>query len=124
MTEKVLVCCKDLFFTARIGETGKLVGTPVEFVRAPAELPARLGDPGPALVIVDLTAQGWDYDGLFATLEARRPRLSVLGFTTHALAGATQPYHTRCDRVVTKETLAQELPDILKHGAGGKPAHL
>ena len=66
MTEKVLVCCKDLFSTARIGETGKLVGTPVEFVRAPAELPARLGDPGPALVIVDLTAQGWDYDGLFA----------------------------------------------------------
>lgn len=104
MAWKVLVCCKDLFFTVRIGETGRQVGAPAEFVRASAELAARLGEPGPALVIVDLTTQGWDYDGLFASLEAKSPPPPVLGFTTHALAKTTQPYHGRYDRVVTSDT--------------------
>jgi hypothetical protein len=40
----------------------------------------------------------------------------VLGYTTHALAKATQPLHGRCTRVVTKETLTQELPELLKSG--------
>jgi hypothetical protein len=42
----------------------------------------------------------------------------VLAFTTHALARETQPWHARCDRVVTKETLTQELPELLRHGLG------
>jgi hypothetical protein len=40
----------------------------------------------------------------------------VLGYTTHALGRQTQPWHSRCDRVVTKETLTQELPRLLKEG--------
>ena len=44
------------------------------------------------------------------------PRPPVLGFTTHALARETQPLHGRCTRVVTKETLTQELPELLKTG--------
>ena len=40
----------------------------------------------------------------------------MLGYTTHVLARQTQPLHERCDRVVTKETLTQELPQILREG--------
>ena len=40
----------------------------------------------------------------------------VLAFTTHALAKQTQPWHARCDRVVTKETLTAELPTFLTEG--------
>ena len=40
----------------------------------------------------------------------------VLAFTTHAAARQTQPWHARCRRVVTKETLTQELPELLKSG--------
>jgi hypothetical protein len=29
---------------------------------------------------------------------------------------ATHPLHARCTRVVTKETLTQELPELLKSG--------
>lgn len=121
----VLTVCKDLFFTARIGETGKLVGTPVEFVRDPDELARRLTGSTHRLVLVDLTTPGWDYDALFTAVEgafqgcAARP--TVLGFTTHALAKATQPWHPRCDRVVTKEALTQELPDILARGLAAQP---
>ena len=117
----VLAVCRDLFFTSRIGQTGTLVGTPVEFVQHPEQLPSKLADVRPDLVIVDLTTPGWDYGALFAALERRDPRPSLLGFTTHALAGSTKVWHQRCDRVVTKETLTQELADILAHGLVARP---
>ncbi len=114
----VLAVCKDLFFTSRIGQTGKLVGIPVEFVCHPDRLESKLADVNPALVIVDLTTPGWNYGALFTALERHEPRPSILGFTTHALAASTKVWHQRCDRVVTKETLTQELADILAHGPG------
>ena len=40
----------------------------------------------------------------------------MLAFTTHVLARQTQPWHARCARVVTKETLTQELPALLRDG--------
>lgn len=106
---------KDLFFVARIRETARLVGTPLVFARTPEELTAALEGEPPALVIVDLTTNGWDYEAIFTALE-RVPAAPVLGYTTHALARATEPLHTRCRRVMTKETLTQELPELLQRG--------
>ena len=104
---------------ARIRETARLVGTSLTFARTPEELAATLAPeapaPVPGLVIVDLTTSGWDYGAIFDTL-AGSPDVPVLGFTTHVLARATQPLHARCRRVVTKETLTQELPGLLQHG--------
>ena len=108
----VLAVVSDLFFVARIRETGRLAGVPIEFARTPEQVAASLGRV-PRLVLLDLTA-GYDYERMFAALEGTRP--PVLGFTTHALARQTQPWHPRCDRVVTKETLTQELPRLLKEG--------
>jgi predicted methyltransferase len=108
----VLAVVSDLFFVARIRETGRLAGVPVEFARTPEQIAASLGH-DPRLVLIDLTA-GYDYDRVFAALEGARP--AVLGFTTHALARQTQAWHPRCARVVTKETLTQELPRLLKEG--------
>ena len=85
------------------------------FARTPEELERELGG-RPDLVLIDLTTQGWDYDAFFAKLEHRQPRVPVLGFTTHALARQTQPLHARCERVVTRETLTQDLGSILKGG--------
>jgi hypothetical protein len=64
---------------------------------------------------VDLTTNGWDYEAIFTVLE-RVPAVDVLGYTTHALARTTQPLHARCRRVVTKEALTQELPELLQRG--------
>jgi len=107
-----LAVVSDLFFVARIRETGRLAGVPVEFARTPEQVAASLAR-SPRLVLVDLSA-GFDYERLFGALARARP--PVLGFTTHALARQTQPWHARCDRVVTKETLTQELPRLLKEG--------
>ena len=106
---------KDLFFVARIRETARLVGTPLDFARAPEEVGPALAAPAD-LVILDLTTAGWDYDAILGTIEAQGGGVPVLGFTTHALARQTQPLHARCERIVTKETLTRELPRILREG--------
>ena len=108
----VLAVVSDLFFVARIRETGRLAGVRVEFARTPEQVEAALARL-PRLVLIDLTA-GYDYERVFTALTAGRS--PVLGFTTHALGRQTLPWHSRCDRVVTKETLTQELPRLLKEG--------
>jgi len=113
---KVIAVVKDLFFAARFRETARLAGTDLSFARSPEELPALLAGGTPDLVIVDLTTRGWDYDGLFSSLERQAPATPVLGFTTHVLARDTQPLHGRCRRVLTKETLTRELGRILTEG--------
>jgi hypothetical protein len=114
--ERVLAVVKDLFFVARIRETARLAGVPLEFARTTDELEAAVAA-GARLVLLDLTG-GFDYARVFAAVEAAEParRPPVLGFTTHALARTTQPWHPRCARVVTKETLTQELPTLLRDG--------
>ena len=115
MSIKVVAVVKDLFFVARIKETARMVGTTLVFARTPEDLRSSLAE-ATDLVILDLTTNGWDYKAFFAALDSLAPRPPVLGFTTHALARATQPLHGRCARVVTKETLTQELPELLKSG--------
>ena len=105
---------KDLFFVARIRETARLAGVPLVFARGPEELEQALAHPT-RFVLLDLTA-AFDYERLFALLERAGPR--PLAFTTHALARDTQPWHARCARVVTKETLTQELASLLREGPG------
>lgn len=113
---RAVAALRDPFWSARIRETARLAGRPLAIVRSPDELRAALEAAPAALAIVDLTTPGWDYDALLAVVAGSRPRPPVLDFTTHALARQTQPYHARCDRVVTKETLTQELGEIMRHG--------
>jgi hypothetical protein len=109
----VVAVVRDLFFVARIRETARLAGVPLVFARTPQEIGEALATP-PRFVLLDLTA-GFDYPSVFAAIEdAGRP--PILAYTTHVLARQTQPWHGRCSRVVTKETLTQELPTLLREG--------
>ena len=110
---RVVAVVRDLFFIARIRETARLAGVPLEFARTPEDLATALAT-RPRFVLLDLTG-GFDYARVFETVEAAG-RPPVLGFTTHALARQSQPWHARCGRVVTKETLTQELPTLLRDG--------
>jgi len=108
----VVAVVKDLFFVARIRETARLAGVLLSFARTPEDLTAALAG-APRFVLLDLTA-GFDYDAILGAAE--RAGVPVLAFTTHALAQQTQPWHGRCERVVTKETLTTELPTLLREG--------
>ncbi len=112
---RVLAVVKDLFFVARIRETARLAHVPLTFTRTVEDLEAAL--PHARFVLLDLTG-GFDYDRMLGAAEAAG--VSVLAFTTHALARETQPWHARCERVVTKETLTQELPRLLQEGVASK----
>ena len=114
--ERVVAVVKDLFFVARIRETARLAGVPLDFSRSVEELESALAG-GARLVLLDLTG-GFDYERVFGAIETIEPprRPPVLAFTTHALARTTLPWHARCARVVTKETLTQELPTLLREG--------
>jgi hypothetical protein len=107
----VLAVVKDLFFVARIRETARLAGVPLAFARSPEEVEAAV--PASRFVLLDLTG-GLDYERVLGAAE--RASVPVLAFTTHALARQTQPWHARCARVVTKETLTAELPTLLREG--------
>jgi hypothetical protein len=109
---RVLAVVKDLFFVARIRETARLAGVPLTFTRTLDELESGL--PHARFVLLDLTG-GFDYERMLTAAESAG--VPVLAFTTHALARHTQPWHARCERVVTKETLTQELPRLLQEGA-------
>ena len=113
---RVLAVVRDLFFVARIRETARTAGVPLDFARSAEEVEAA-APAGGRLVLVDLTG-GFDYERVFAALDAVDParRAPVLGYTTHAAAASTQPWHRRCARVVTKETLTRELPALLREG--------
>ena len=113
----VLAIVKDLFFVARIRETARLAGVPLKFARTPEEIDAGLAAV-PRFALIDLTA-GFDYETILGA--ARRGGVPVLAFTTHAMARQTQPWHGRCERVVTKETLTAELPTLLRMAVRGKP---
>lgn len=115
-TPAVVAVVKDLFFVARIRETARAAGVPLRFARTPEELATAVAG-GPRFILLDLTG-GFDYEAVFGAVEALEPtrRPPVLAFTTHALARQTQPWHGRCARVVTKETLTQELPALLRDG--------
>jgi len=108
----VVAVVKDLFFVARIKETARLVGVPLSFARSPEELESALSV-APRFVLLDLTG-AFDHDAILSTAAAHA--VPVLAFTTHALARETQPWHARCARVVTKETLTRELASLLRDG--------
>ena len=122
MGQAILGLVRDLFFSSKIAETAKALAYPCVFARTEAEFFARLESGRPGLLIVDLTASGLDLGSFFDALDAKNPGIPVLAFTTHALWRTTSPVHGRCRKVVTKETLASDLPQILQGFLGGAAA--
>jgi DNA-binding NtrC family response regulator len=112
---------RDLLFSSRIGETARRLGYPFRATRSIEELRAALAA-GPGLVLLDLAAGGPDVEGALAEIDAAGRPAPVLGWTTHAAWKETKAHHGRCDRVVTRETLTAELPELLRHYVEGRAA--
>ena len=109
----VVAHVRDLLFSSRIAETAHRLGYPFRAARSLDDLRVAL-EGHPALVMLDLTASGLDLDAALRVIEAAGHPAPVLGWTTHVLWRTTQPFHDRCDRVVTRETLTAELPELLR----------
>jgi CheY-like chemotaxis protein len=112
----ILALVTDLFFTLKIGDTAKSVGSPIQFVGSAEEFLDSFRKTRPALVIADLTLDGVDVAALFGALAADAHQVSVpiLGYTTHADWKRTGPLHDRCTKVVTKDTLSRSLAELMQ----------
>jgi CheY-like chemotaxis protein len=117
----VVAYVRDLLFSSRIAETARRLGYRFQAARSPEELRRALAGQ-PSLIMLDLTATGFDQDGALREIEAAGRPAPVLGWTTHVLWKTTKPLHGRCDRVVTRETLTAELPEILREFVEGGTA--
>jgi CheY-like chemotaxis protein len=111
--QPVVALVPDLLFSSRIGETARRLGYPFRVARTAEELERILAE-APRLVLVDLTARGLDLEAALAAIAATDRSTPVVGWTTHVLWKATKPLHRLCTRVVTRETLTAELPELLE----------
>jgi len=116
----ILAHVRDLLFSSRIGETAKRLNYPFRVARSLEDFQTGLAD-GPGLIMLDLTAHGLDMDAALRAIEVAGRPAPVLAWTTHALWKTTKSYHDRCDRVVTRETLTEELPELLRGYLESRP---
>jgi hypothetical protein len=68
------------------------------------------------LIIADLTLDGGGGTALLECLtsEADRAGVAILGYTTHADWKRTEPRHHKYTKVVTKDTLSRQLPELIQ----------
>jgi CheY-like chemotaxis protein len=117
----VIAAVDDLFFGAKIAETGARLDVPVVLVGSLEELEKKLSTENPALVIFDLNAEGCRPLEAIRRLKAD-PGLqdtAVLGFFSHVrhdLKAAA--LEAGCERVMARSTFTTQLPEILRAYAG------
>jgi hypothetical protein len=109
----IVAWVRDLLFSSRIGETARRLGYGFRAARSVEDLRGALAD-GPALVMLDLGGGGAEVEAALGEIEAAGRPAPLLGWTTHVLWKASRPHHARCDRVVTRETLTEQLPELLR----------
>lgn len=112
----------DLFFSTKIRDTAKHLGHSVTISHTTDDLIQKARELSPALIIVDLTAEGVNLEEPLSQLGIKVDTAPVplLAFTTHAAWKQTTPLHRLCTQVVTKEVLARDLPSLLQKYLGAK----
>mgnify|MGYP001585865131 CR=1 FL=1 len=118
----ILAFVPDLFFSTKIQDTAKHLGHPATISRTPDDFVRKAKELSPALLIVDLTAEGMGLEELLAKLriETETAPIPLLAFTTHAAWKQTAPLHRLCNQVVTKDELSRDLPALLAKYLGAE----
>jgi hypothetical protein len=116
----VVALVRDLLFSSRVGETARRLGYPFRAARSLEDFRAALAE-RPALVMIDLASDGFDFEAALAAVEAAGRPGRLLGWTTHALWKASKGLHGRFDQVVTREQLTAELPELLRRHVEDTP---
>ena len=114
--QAILAVVNDLFFLLKIRDTVAHLGYSIDIAGNSAEFFDKLARTPPSLIILDLTIGGVDIPTLLRQLRenSHQGTIPLLAYTTHADWKRTAPLHAECGRVVTKETLSQQLPDLIQ----------
>jgi hypothetical protein len=120
---RVFAFVEDLFFLAKIQETGRKMNVKVEFVKNEKDLAERLtsnGDEKPSLIIFDLNNANAKPLTLIPKLKSKlKKSTSIIGFLSHVQGDLKQKAHeVGCDMVLPRSAFSQNLPQLLRrHGA-------
>ena len=120
---RVFAFVEDLFFLAKIQETGRKMNVKVEFVKTEKDLTDRLtsnGDEKPSLIIFDLNNANAKPLTLIPKLKSKLKKgTSIIGFLSHVQGDLKQKAHeVGCDMVLPRSAFSQNLPQLLRrHGA-------
>jgi len=120
---RIFAFVEDLFFLAKIQETGRKMNVKVEFVKTEKDLTDRLnnnGDEKPSLIIFDLNNANAKPLTLIPKLKSKLKKgTSIIGFLSHVQGDLKQKAHeVGCDMVLPRSAFSQNLPQLLRrHGA-------
>jgi CheY-like chemotaxis protein len=125
---KVVALVDDLFFRARIAETARHTGVEFEAVGTGKDLMVKVGGPSrgatandgqPALIILDLNAQGGALEAL-RELQAAGNQIPVIAFLSHVQTElAEQARAAGCSEVMPRSKFTQDLAAILERAKTG-----
>lgn len=120
---RIFAFVEDLFFLAKIQETGRKMNVKVEFVKTEKDLTDRLsanGEEKPSLIIFDLNNANVKPLTLIPKLKSKLKKgTSIIGFLSHVQGDLKQKAHeVGCDMVLPRSAFSQNLPQLLRrHGA-------
>ena len=116
----ILGFVKDLFFSLKLEEALKRLGHQAVVVSGEEAFAARLRAARPQLIIMDLTMDGVDVEGVLKGIREgpETAAIPILAFTTHADWKRSEPLKAYCNQMVTKNMIAQQLPQLLERYVG------
>ncbi|MGH8058732.1 MAG: hypothetical protein ACREOH_16085 [Candidatus Entotheonellia bacterium] len=114
--QAILALVNDLFFLLKIRDTVTHVGYSMHVAGSVGEFFDKLARTCPSLIILDLTISGVEIPPLLRQLreDPHQRAIPVLAYTTHADWKRTAPLHAECSRVVTKDTLSHQMPELIQ----------
>ncbi len=116
MPAKILAVVDDIFFLAKIQQTGHRLGVVVE-VATPDALQDRVASDGPGAILLDLNHRSGRAIEVLKGLKndpATRP-VPVISFLSHVQTDlATAARAAGCDRVLARSAFSQQLPQLLR----------
>jgi CheY-like chemotaxis protein len=118
---KVLAVMSDLFFSVKINDAAKKLGTSAEFVKDKMLALEKAGAKPPLikppLIILDLNCDAVEPLDLIARIKANPDTAGIplIGFVSHVQTQVRQAaQNLGCDTVVARSVFAQNLPAILE----------
>jgi CheY-like chemotaxis protein len=113
----VIAVTDDLFFGARILETARGLSVPLTLLGWRSGTPARIREAAPSLLLLDLSGDVGSALELIRALKAgpAGPIPTLLGFLPHVRQDTRAAAEAAgCDRVLTRATFTETLPEILR----------
>lgn len=116
MPAKIVAVVEDIFFLAKIQQTGRQLGIAVDSV-APGALQERLVQNGANAILLDLNHRSGKaiavLEGLNGNSATRE--IPVVAFLSHVQTGLAQAARAAgCSRVMARSAFSQQLPVLLQ----------